>query len=93
MVVYGDDPNQVFGGPWGDSARYQWRENIASPEQQKNDQIAQLNAEYEKYMNELAVNYAKALAQGNTVGAANISAEMADVKTQYQINLDTIQDQ
>lgn len=44
-------------------------------------------------MNELAVNYAKALAQGNTAGAADISAEMADVKAQYQADLDAIQNQ
>lgn len=55
--------------------------------------VVQLNAEYEAYMNELAVNYAKALAQGNTAGAADISAEMADVKAQYQADLDAIQNQ
>ena len=26
-VAYVDNPNQVFGGPWGDSPRYQWVEN------------------------------------------------------------------
>ena len=55
--------------------------------------VVQLNAEYEAYMNELAVNYAKALAQGNTAGAADIQAEMADVKAQYQADLDAIQNQ
>lgn len=38
-VAYGDNPNQIFGGPWGDSTKYQWRENIISPEQQKNERL------------------------------------------------------
>lgn len=94
ILARGDDNTITFGGPWGvqDSNGYpKWVENVISLEQQKNEQITQLNSEYEVYMNDLAVNYAKALAQGNAVGAADIAAEMVDVKVQYQADLDAIQ--
>lgn len=85
-VAYGDDLNQVFGGPYGDRNRYQWVENV--PTQAELDaannasikaQIIELEQKAIRAMREVALGVT-----GSLQRAQDIDNQIATLRAQLK---------